>query len=145
MQQVLYRFLISALVVLSACNGRGSPPPSGPNTTTDLPMTILGAKVINGPGAEPIDDAVVVIRGTIIETIGTRAGTPVPKGGTIVDGRGQILIAAQTLDEPGPPFLSIETGAPADLVLLSADPLVNIQNLSAIERVMQAGQWLDTP
>lgn len=143
MQHVFYGFLISALVVLPACNGRGSPPHSGPKTTTDLPMTILGAKVINGPGAEPIDDAVVVIRGTIIETIGTRAGTPVPKGGTIVDGRGQI--AAQTLDEPGPTFLSIETGAPADLVLLSADPLVNIQNLSAIERVMQAGQWLDTP
>ena len=142
MRHGLYLFLISALVMLAACNGS---PPTGPHTTDDPPMTILGAKVINGPSAEPIDDAVVVIRGTIIETIGTRASTPVPKGGTIVDGRGQILIAAQTLDEPGPTFLSIETGAPADLVLLSADPLVNIQNLSAIERVMQAGQWLDTP
>lgn len=144
MPHVLYRFLISALVVLAACNGTGSPPP-GPHTTAAPPMTILGAKVINGPGAEPIDDAVVVIRGTIIETIGTRADTPVPKGGTTVDGRGQILIAAQTLDESDPTFLSIETGALANLVLLSADPLVNIQNLAAIERVMQAGQWLDTP
>ena len=142
MRHVLYLFLISALVMLAACNGS---PPTAPHTTDAPPMTILGAKVINGPSAEPIDDAVVVIRGTIIETIGTRAGTPVPKGGTIVDGRGQILIAAQTLDESEPTFLSIETGAPADLVLLSADPLVNIENLSAIKRVMQAGQWLDTP
>ena len=142
MRHVLYLFLISALVMLAACNGS---PPTGLHTTDDPPLTILGAKVINGPSAEPIDDAVVVIRGTIIETIGTRADTAVPKGGTIVDGRGQILIAAQTLDEPGPTFLSIETGALANLVLLSADPLVNIQNLSAIERVMQAGQWLDTP
>ncbi len=56
------------------------------------PITILGAKLIDGSGAEPIDDAVIVIRGTRIETVGPRSHAPVPKGGDIIDGRGLVVI-----------------------------------------------------
>ena len=38
---------------------------------------------------------------------------------------------------------TIEVGRLADLVLLSADPSVEITNSRRIERVMQAGSWLD--
>jgi imidazolonepropionase-like amidohydrolase len=40
-------------------------------------------------------------------------------------------------------FGTLEPGKVADLVLLDADPLVDISNTWAIDRVMQAGVWLD--
>ena len=56
------------------------------------PVTILGAKLIDGTGAEPIEDSVVVIEGTRIQAAGSRAETPVPKGGRIIDGAGKTVI-----------------------------------------------------
>jgi len=135
MHRALHLFSILLLLVLSACDRNGAPAPDR-NPTADPPITILGARVVNGPESEPIDDAVVVC-GTVIETIGSRANTPVPKGGTIVDGSGQVLIARQALDESNSTFESIEIGAQADLVLLHTDPLADIQNVDAVERVMQ--------
>ena len=144
MHPSLYRYSIALFFVLSACNSSGGPtsdrlPTAGPR------ITILGATVITGPGVESIDDAVVVVRGTVIETIGTRADTPVPKGGTIVDGRGHVLIAGHPLNASIPPFRSLKTGAKAALLLLRGDPRTDIQYMNAVERVMQAGQWLDSP
>jgi imidazolonepropionase-like amidohydrolase len=40
-------------------------------------------------------------------------------------------------------FGSLEPGMAADLVLLSADPLSDIQNTRKIDRVMQAGRWIE--
>ena len=57
-----------------------------------VPITILGAKLIDGTGADPIDDSVVVVEGTRIQAAGSRAETPVPKGGEIVDGRGKTVM-----------------------------------------------------
>ena len=144
MHPSLYRYSIALFFVLSACNSSGGPtsdrlPTAGP------PITILGATVITSPGADSIDDTVVVVRGTVIETIGTRADTPVPKGGTIVDGRGYVLIAGYPHNEPTPSFGSLQPGAQADLVLLRGNTRTDSQDTDAVERVMQAGQWLDSP
>lgn len=49
--------------------------------------------------------------------------------------------AAELTD--GPDFGSISEGMAADLVLLSADPLADIRNTRRIDRVMQAGVWLE--
>ena len=56
------------------------------------PITILGAKLIDGSGGPPIDDSVVVIRGTRVQAAGPRSHTPVPKGGEIIDGTGKVII-----------------------------------------------------
>ena len=40
-------------------------------------------------------------------------------------------------------FGTIEPGAAADLVVLDADPLDDINNTRKISRVMQAGEWID--
>ena len=40
-------------------------------------------------------------------------------------------------------FGTLEVGKIADLVLLSADPLRDIRNTLAIDRVMQGGEWVD--
>ncbi len=40
-------------------------------------------------------------------------------------------------------FGTIKPGAVADLILLDADPLEDIENTRKISRVMQAGEWID--
>ena len=47
------------------------------------------------------------------------------------------------LVEGGPGFGTIEPNKAADLLLLDADPLADIANTRKINRVMQAGKWLD--
>ena len=49
--------------------------------------------------------------------------------------------AAELTDDPD--FGSVAEGNAADLVLLCADPLADIRNTRLIERVMQAGAWLE--
>jgi len=40
-------------------------------------------------------------------------------------------------------FGALEVGQPADLLLLNADPLVDIQNARKIQGVMAQGRWFD--
>ena len=51
-------------------------------------LAIVGATVVDGTAA-PIPDAVVLIRGDRIQAVGARAQVALPKGITIVDGRGK--------------------------------------------------------
>ena len=55
-------------------------------------ITIAGATLIDGTGAEPIEDAVVIIRGDRIERAGPRAEVLIPEGGEIIDAAGTFLI-----------------------------------------------------
>ena len=80
----------TALVVIFAAAGCGDGSLSLEQRSP--PITILGAKLIDGTGGEPIDDAVIVVRGARIESVGPRSHAPVPKGGEIIDGRGLVVI-----------------------------------------------------
>ena len=40
-------------------------------------------------------------------------------------------------------FGTIEAGKAADLIVLNADPLADIRNTLAIDRVMRLGEWVD--
>jgi imidazolonepropionase-like amidohydrolase len=51
-------------------------------------LAIVGATVVDGTAA-PIPDAVVLIRGDRIQAVGSRAKVALPKGITIIDGRGK--------------------------------------------------------
>ena len=55
-------------------------------------ITITGATLLDGTGAEPIEDAVVIIRGDRIERAGARADVPIPEGGEVIDASGKYLI-----------------------------------------------------
>ncbi len=55
-------------------------------------ITIAGATLIDGTGAEPIDDAVIIVRGDRIEHVGSRTDVPVPEGGEVIDATGKFLI-----------------------------------------------------
>jgi imidazolonepropionase-like amidohydrolase len=62
-------------------------------TPADAQTTALrGARVIDGSGGAPIDNATIVIRDGRIVAIGPAAGTPVPSGAEVVDYIGKTII-----------------------------------------------------
>src|SRR5205823_10343322 len=54
--------------------------------------SIVGARLIDGTGAPPIDDAVVLVEGDRIRAAGPRARVQIPSGAAIVDAKGQVLL-----------------------------------------------------
>ena len=62
-------------------------------TNADAQTTALrGARVIDGSGGAPIDNAIIVIRDGRIVAVGPSAGTPVPSGAEVVDYAGKTII-----------------------------------------------------
>ncbi|HEV8703040.1 MAG TPA: amidohydrolase family protein [Candidatus Polarisedimenticolia bacterium] len=57
----------------------GVPPP---------PRALVGATLVDGTGAPPVPDAVVILRGGKIDCAGTRAQCPPPKGVDVLDLKG---------------------------------------------------------
>ena len=77
---------LAAALALVACTA-DQPAIDGAGT-----ITIAGATLIDGAGAEPIEDAVVNIRGGRIERAGARAEVPIPEGAEVIDASGKFLI-----------------------------------------------------
>src|SRR5215470_15101905 len=62
-------------------------------TPADAQTTALrGARVIDGRGGAPLDNATIVIRDGRIAAIGASADTPVPAGAEVVDYSGKTII-----------------------------------------------------
>lgn len=55
-------------------------------------FAIDGATLIDATGAAAVDDAVVIVRDGRIAAAGARAATPIPRGMTVIDGRGQTVL-----------------------------------------------------
>jgi imidazolonepropionase-like amidohydrolase len=65
----------------------------GTSTDADAQTTALrGARVIDGRGGAPIDNATILIRGGRIVAIGSSSGTPVPNGAEVVNYTGKTII-----------------------------------------------------
>src|SRR6185295_10910966 len=77
-------WLVAAIVICDAVHAQS------PSSTA--PIAIVGARVIDGTGARPVDDAVVVVDGDRIRAAGTRAQTRVPPGAAVVEAAGKVLI-----------------------------------------------------
>jgi imidazolonepropionase-like amidohydrolase len=56
------------------------------------PIAITGARLIDGTGASPTDDSVVVVEGGRIRAAGARARVQVPRGATVIDATGKFLL-----------------------------------------------------
>ena len=56
------------------------------------PIAIDGARLIDGTGAAPVDDAIVVIAGDRIAAAGPRASVRIPPGAAVVDARGRVVL-----------------------------------------------------
>ena len=53
---------------------------------------VVGARLIDGTGAPPIDDATIVVRDGKIDAVGPRASTSVPRGFAVEDATGRTII-----------------------------------------------------
>ena len=85
------RFVVLlAITTLAACGQ--SPAPSGESVGDSGVVAIVGARVIDGTGASPVADAVVLIRDGRIAAVGPREATGVPDGAEALDATGQTII-----------------------------------------------------
>ncbi len=57
----------------------------------DRSFVLSGAKLIDGTGRPPVDDAVVVVRDRRIESAGPRSGVKIPSGLRVIDVRGATI------------------------------------------------------
>ena len=71
------------------CGGDGAP---APLVEESGGLALVGGRLIDGTGAAPVDDAVVVIRDGRIAAAGPRDATPVPEGAEVVDLAGQTVM-----------------------------------------------------
>ena len=78
-------FLISLISLISLCSLHAQRGPTAP-------LAIVGARIVDGTGAAPLDDAVVVVEGDRIRAAGPRATVQVPRGAAIVDAKGKVLL-----------------------------------------------------
>ena len=66
---------------------------SAPDADAGLPATaFVGMRVIDGTGAAPRDNMVVVVRGARISALGHRSDIDVPTGASVIDATGQVLM-----------------------------------------------------
>ena len=61
---------------------------SAPPGVPSPPRALVGGTLVDGTGAPPVPDAVVIMRGGRIDCAGTRAQCPPPKGIDILDAKG---------------------------------------------------------
>jgi imidazolonepropionase-like amidohydrolase len=67
-------------------------PTPHPEPIAIRPIVIVGATLIDGTGAPALADSVVVMDGTRIQAVGTRAQVAIPPEATLVDARGKWLV-----------------------------------------------------
>ncbi len=61
-------------------------------TIAEGTYAVTGARIIDGAGGAPIDDAVMIVGGGRIAAIGRRASTRIPRGTRTIDARGATII-----------------------------------------------------
>jgi imidazolonepropionase-like amidohydrolase len=80
-------WLLLFFVVLSALQSVGIAQESD-----EVTLAIVGGRLINGHGSPPLENAVVLVSGERISSIGTKAGLAVPDGVPIVDAHGMTVM-----------------------------------------------------
>jgi imidazolonepropionase-like amidohydrolase len=80
----------SILLIILLATGLAS---SQKSSTSPGDVVLVGAKVYSSPTADPIDDAVILIRDGKIATIGKRGQVDIPKSVQIIDCSGKVITA----------------------------------------------------
>jgi imidazolonepropionase-like amidohydrolase len=96
-ESLLNRSLLLTVLLagpLLAPSAWGKPKPKAPPkaAAADTVVVLKGARLVDGTGAEPLADAVVVLRDGRIDAVGPAATTPVPEQARIVDYTGKTLL-----------------------------------------------------
>jgi imidazolonepropionase-like amidohydrolase len=79
-------FLCAILVLTGTAAPRGQRGGGGPVTA------IVGARLVDGTGAAPVDGSVILVSGDRITAAGPRASVQVPQGATVVNAAGKAVI-----------------------------------------------------
>lgn len=85
------RGFIVLLALLSGCS-RSPPPEDAPQAGAGRPGTavvLVGGTLVDGTGAAPVPDAIVVLDGSRIACAGTAADCEVPDGARVIDASGR--------------------------------------------------------
>jgi len=80
-----------ALALVAACGGTAPTPPE-PSPSPGSPLVLVNGTLVDGTGAAPVADAVVVTNGDRIVGLGPRAAVAVPAGASVVDVRGGTVL-----------------------------------------------------
>ena len=86
--------VILSFILLSSIAGCGSPKGMAAPGITDQPVTLalVNGTLIDGTGAEPVPDAVVLIAGDKILAVGSQEMIKVPEGVRTVDVGGTTIL-----------------------------------------------------
>jgi imidazolonepropionase-like amidohydrolase len=71
---------------------------SGAPAVTAKTTVLLGARLVDGSGGPPIDEATLVIEGELLRAVGPASSVHVPKGAAVVDLGGKTVIAGLVAD-----------------------------------------------
>jgi len=56
-------------------------------------LALVGGRIHTAPGAPPIADGIILVRGSVIAAVGTRQAVPLPEGAEVLDCTGLVLSA----------------------------------------------------
>jgi len=115
---VLITVSVSALLTVSACAPENSGIPSSELQTSDgTAIAFVGARVIDGTGAAPIEDATLVIRDGLVMAVGPSASVQIPEGATSVDVLGKTITPGLINAHGHVSFDSEAPSSPADQLM----------------------------
>ena len=108
----------TALLTLAACSTEdSSAPASDAQVAGDAPIALTGARVIDGTGAAPIEDATLVIRDGVVQAVGPTASVEIPEGATRVDVSGKTITPGLINAHAHVSFSSENPSPPADQLM----------------------------
>jgi imidazolonepropionase-like amidohydrolase len=103
----------------------------------EKPIVILHARLIDGLGGQPIEDAAVILQGSKIAYVGPASGAKVPQGSQMIDGKGKSVM-------PGLADMHVHLQGGWDGIsvdLLGYQRYVNAMLYSGITTVMDTGDY----
>jgi imidazolonepropionase-like amidohydrolase len=116
----------------------------GSGTAWEGPVAIVGARLIDGSGADPIDDATLVFEGERIAALGSRGQISIPRDATVIEAQGRTLVPGlidchvHVMGQWGYDLLR-RLVTPPSLALLYAVPNVRATLEAGITTVRDAG------
>lgn len=134
----IYKLLIDhflGIYVLVSC--LSAPLPTA-GIKDQQPLAFVHVNVIPMTESGVLEDQTVVIERGKITRIGPSASVRLPRNVSQIDGREEYLMPGPGADS----FGTVAVGQRADLLLLNANPLAKIDNISQIAGVTVRGRWL---
>ncbi len=118
--------LFPSLLLMSACQKQ---PPV-------RVKVLIGETAIVAPGAQPIEDAIIVIAGDKIQSVGMKKDIPVPQNSDQVDLNGEWVVPTDGS--------RIAVGEIANLAVLKHAPNgITPANPSDVGATLRAGEWVN--